>query len=424
MQVNDAGAETADGGLVEPLDAFSQPAITSSGAAQSKRPRHRDGAFSGLRYRSKGPSRLGPNRLEGDEGRQAGNGTCARITMIMTWLDHLPQPVISAPMAGASGGRLAAAVSAAGGLGMIGFGATADPATVARESAVARRDGAGNASGDLERGGRVPGALFGIGLMLWALEGRPGLLEASIEQRPALISLSFGDPRPFVPRVRDAGVPVCTQVGTLEEARRALDAGVDLLVARGSEGGGHGRGEVATLPLLQQVLEVSPVPVAAAGGIGTARGLAAVLAAGASAAWIGTPFAACAESELAEPLKEAVLAGDAADTVYTRAFDVAQRLSWPEVYGARALANDFTRQWAGRVPELERVVADDDEVTVRMAAARSSGDVTTAPVYAGQSAGLVDRHRTAAEVMADLSGFRTHLDAARRWSAHLSRVTR
>lgn len=105
------------------------------------------------------------------------------------------------------------------------------------------------------------------------------------------------------------------------------------------------------------------------------------------------------ESEQAESLKEAIIAGDAADSVYTRAFDVTQRLSWPEVFGGQALANDFTRQRAERVPELEGVVAAGDAVTVRMAAASSSGDVTTAPVYAGQSAGLVDRHRTAAEVM-------------------------
>lgn len=313
--------------------------------------------------------------------------------MSMTWLDRLAEPVISAPMAGASGGRLAAAVSAAGGLGMIGVAAAADPATVAREASIAREP-------------------FGIGLMLWALAERPALLDASLEQRPVLVSLSFGEPGPFVERVRDARITVCTQVGTLEEGRRAVDAGFDLLVARGGEGGGHGRGEVATLPLLQQVLDVSPVPVVAAGGIGTARGVAAVLAAGAVAAWVGTPFAACAESEMAEPLKEAIIAADAVDTVYTRAFDVAQRLPWPQVYGGRALANDFTREWAGRVPELEQVVAARDEVTARMALARGQGDVTTAPVYAGQSAGLVGRRRTAAEVMADLAGFRAHLAAA------------
>ncbi len=327
--------------------------------------------------------------------------------MTLPWLDALPEPIISAPMTGASGGRLAAAVTAAGGLGMMGFAFAATPEVVARECAVARGDALPDGTG----------AAFGVGLLLWVLEDHPEVLDDVIEQRPALISLSFGDPTRFVPRARRAGVTVCTQVGTVEEARRALDAGVDLLVARGSEGGGHGRGEVATLPLLQQVLEVCDVPVAAAGGIGTARGVAAVLAAGAVAAWVGTSFAACTESEAADSLKQAIIDRDSADTVYTRAFDVAQRFGWPAVYGGRALANDFTQEWAERVGELEVEVAAGEGITSRMNAARASGDISVAPVYAGQSAGLVHQPRAAAEVMADLAGFRAHLAAAaQRWA--------
>ncbi len=323
--------------------------------------------------------------------------------MGLTWLRELREPVISAPMAGASGGRLAAAVTAAGGMGMVGIGSTARVEDLERECTVARQAGP---SGE---------TAFGVGLMLWALESSPEVFEATIAQRPTLLCLSFGDPARFVPLARDAGICVCSQVGTLEEARRAVDAGVDLLVARGSEGGGHGRAEVATLPLLQQVLELSPVPVVAAGGIGTARGVAAVLAAGAVAAWVGTPFAATAESDFPPAAKQAVIDADAADTVYTSAFDVAMRLPWPSVYGGRLVHNDFTRQWAGREGDLAGEVAAGDEITDRVVGAWRGGDVSVAPVYAGQSAGLVTGPRTAAEVMASLAGFRGHLAAAQSW---------
>lgn len=318
--------------------------------------------------------------------------------MSLDWLERLEQPVISAPMAGASGGRLAAAVTAAGGLGMIGLGSAVTPQSVEQQCQLVR------------------GGAFGVGLMLWALEERPEVLEAALEAQPVLVSLSFGDPAPFVPSVQASGASACTQVGTLAEAHRALDAGVDLLVARGSEGGGHGRAEVATLPLLQQVLEISDVPVVAAGGIGTARGVAAVLAAGAVAAWVGTPFAACLESEAADSVKQAIIDSDAADTVYTRAFDIAQRFGWPSVYGGRALSNQFTDQWAERLRELEERVRSTEEITTAMNAARAAGDIRTAPVYAGQSAGLVHALRSAEQVVAELSGFRSHLaEVCRSW---------
>ncbi len=308
----------------------------------------------------------------------------------MEWLGELRVPVISASMAGAAGHRLAAAVTAAGGLGTVGFTGAATAESVTAELEPLR------------------GTAFGVGLMNWTLADRPGVLDAAVAAGPVLVSISFGDPAPWVDRARAGGATVVTQVGTLDEARRALDAGVDLLVARGSEGGGHGRGEVATLPLLQQVLDLADpagVPVAAAGGIGTARGLAAVIAAGAVAAWVGTPFAATVESAMADPLKAAIVAADCADTVYTRVFDITQRFAWPAVYGGRALVNPFTAEWAGRVDDLEQAVAIDPSMTERMTAARAEADLTWAPVYAGQSVGLVDRLRTADEVVESFAAY-------------------
>src|SRR5204863_620774 len=120
---------------------------------------------------------------------------------------------------------------------------------------------------------------FGVGLMCWALEGRPELLDAVLETGPNLVALSFGDPAPWVERVRAAGARVVSQVQDSASAREALDAGVDAIVAQGTEAGGH-TGGVSTLPLLQIVLELAPerhVPVLAAGGIATGHGVAAVI---------------------------------------------------------------------------------------------------------------------------------------------------
>lgn len=312
-------------------------------------------------------------------------------------LAGLSIPVVGAPMAGAAGGRLAAAISAGGGLGTVGVGNVATVEQVRAECALAAESG----------------QPFGVGLMCWSLPQNPELLSAALEFHPVVVSLSFGDPRPYLPAVHESGATVVAQVGTRAEADDVLDAGVDGTVVRGSEGGGHGRGVVSTLPLLQQVLDLTDRPVLVGGGVGTARGLAAVLAAGAAGAWVGTPFAACAESLFRPELKEAVIAADTDQTVYTRAFDIAQRFDWPEIYGGRALANAFSDQWAEHTEDLADAVTD--ELTAQIKQARVDADLSLAPVYAGESAGLVDRARTAAEVLDDFASFREYLGAAQRW---------
>ncbi len=163
-------------------------------------------------------------------------------------------------------GRLARAVSLAGGLGMIGIGSTESVEFLARETAIARGT-------DQMR--------FGIGMHTWAIEKRPDLLDAAIEARPFLISISFGSPAPYVERLHQNGILLATQVNTRTEAIQAARDGVDLIVAQGTEAGGHVTGQVSTLPLLQSVLDAVQVPVLAAGGIASPRGIAAALAAGA-----------------------------------------------------------------------------------------------------------------------------------------------
>ena len=311
-----------------------------------------------------------------------------------TWLTDrfgMTVPVVAAPMAGVSTGRLAAAVSAAGGLGMLGLGPTSTPQRVREQCAVAREAGP-----------------FGVGLMAWALAQDDALVDVVAGEAPALVSVSYGPYARWVAPLQSAGIVVATQVGTLAEAVAAEQAGVDVLVARGGEGGGHGRDDVGTLPLLQAVLDAVQVPVLAAGGIGTARGLAAVLAAGAAGAWVGTAFLVCTEAATSASARERLLAAADTDTAYGRVFDVGQRLAWPPEYGGRALRNAFFDRWVGREVEL----AADDLAAAGLRAAREHGDLDVACVYAGQGVGLLRAERAAADVVADLAGAAALLDRA------------
>lgn len=293
----------------------------------------------------------------------------------------LRSPVIGAPMAGVAGGDLARAVSAAGGLGMIGIGGEATPEFVTAQSAIPRDAG-------------LP---FGIGLMAWVLADRPDLLAATLAARPRLVSVSFGDPGPYVAELHAAGALVATSVNTRADLDRAHAAGVDVVVAQGTEAGGH-TGRRATLPLLQEVLSATGLPVVAAGGVATGAGLAAVLVAGAAGAWIGTPLLSCSEALNSPATRARVRAAGGDATVLTRAFDVAQGLDWPERWAGRALANAFTEQWADRPEEL----AAHPDVRERVRAARRSDDLDHAPVYAGESVGLVTTERSAGDVVRDL----------------------
>jgi nitronate monooxygenase len=301
-------------------------------------------------------------------------------TPLTRWFD-LTTPVIGAPMAGVAGGAMARAVSDAGGLGMIGISGSHTAEFLTGQCAI---------PADAE----VP---FGVGLMIWVIETRPDLFEATIAAQPGLVSVSFGDPAPYVGPLHDAGIAVCAQVNTTADAHRALEAGVDVLVAQGTEAGGH-TGQRAMLPLLQEVLTLTDRPVVAAGGIATGRGMAAALVAGAAGVWIGTPLLACPEGLNTPALRERVRAASGDATVLTRAFDVAEGAAWPERWPGRALVNDFSREWHGREDEL-REDADARRVVVE---GRRTGDPDHAPVYAGESVGLVTAERSATDVVREL----------------------
>jgi nitronate monooxygenase len=285
-----------------------------------------------------------------------------------TWLSErfgLDVPVVCAPMAGAAAGELAAAVCRGGGLGMIGVGGAATPEWISEQCRIA-----GSA-----------GRPFGVGLLAWLLADHPGQLDAVVAARPALVSVSYGPYPRYLPALREAGVTVATQAGTLAEAQAAEQAGVDVIVARGGEGGGHGRNDVATLPLLQMVLDTVAVPVLAAPEATTPAGA-----------------------------RERLLAATDTSTAYGRVFDIAQRQPWPPEYGGRALRNRFFDHWAGHEQDLETDAAAQAE----MASARDRSDYDTACIYAGQGAATLTRQRPAAEVVADLATAHSLLQQAAR----------
>jgi nitronate monooxygenase len=301
-------------------------------------------------------------------------------TPLTRWFD-LTTPVIGAPMAGVAGGAMARAVSEAGGLGMIGISGSHSADFVTEQCAIPAEV-------------LLP---FGVGLMIWVLESRPDLLEATVAAQPGLVSVSFGDPAPYVGPLHDAGIAVCSQVNTTADIHRALEAGVDVIVVQGTEAGGH-TGRRATLPLLQEALTLTDRPVVAAGGIATGRGMAGALVAGAAAVWIGTPLLSCTEGLNAATARERIRTASGDETVLTRAFDVAEGAAWPERWPGRALVNDFSREWHGR----EEALVGDSAARQRVIEGRRTGDPANAPLYAGESVGLVTSERSATDVVREL----------------------
>jgi nitronate monooxygenase len=288
-------------------------------------------------------------------------------------------PLIGAPMAGPGGGRLALAISHAGGLGMIGVAATRSAAWIEAEAAVAG----------------AAGTPYGVGLMAWALPDAPHQLDVVLALKPALVSVSFGEYAGPVRRLAAAGITTATQVGSLADLDAAVAAGVDVIVARGSEAGGHGRDALATLPLLQMVLERTARPVYAAGGILNHRGLAAVLAAGAAGAWVGTAFLGCVEAAGSQAAKSALFA--ARETGYGRVFDRAQEAGWPHEFGGRPVANPFFAEWVGREDALDAPARE------RFRAAVAAEDYSVAHLYAGQGVAALTHEVTAAEIVAEFA---------------------
>jgi nitronate monooxygenase len=284
-------------------------------------------------------------------------------------------------MGGVAGGALTAAVSEGGGLGLIGAG-RGDLAWLDRECGLAQA---------------ATTKPWGIGFLSWAIG--PKAIEAAIKRAPAAIMLSFGDPGPFAKRVRAAGVPLMVQVTTIDEARRALDVGADVIVAQGAEAGGHG-GDRATLPFVPAVVDLAgATPVLAAGGIADGRGVAAALMLGAAGAMIGTRFEATVEALLDPEESKAITMAGAADTVRGRVLDIAANAGWPARYTARTLRNDFTDRWQGRESALE----SDEGALAEYGAAADRGDRDYLPIWAGEAVDLINELDSAGVAVAQIA---------------------
>ncbi|HEX5502523.1 MAG TPA: nitronate monooxygenase [Thermomicrobiales bacterium] len=292
----------------------------------------------------------------------------------------IEHPIISAPMAGSATADLAAAVSAAGGFGLLG-GTTPGGADWLRAQIRAVR----------ERTDRP----FGVGFIT-AFPDVDDLVRVALEERVAAISHSFADPTPYVAAAHAAGVKVLNQVQTVAQARTAVRAGVDAIAAQGTEAGGH-TGYSGTLPLVPAVVDVAgAIPVVAAGGIADGRGLAAVLMLGAEGAWLGTRFVASREWAGGEWAKARVVAATADDTVLTHAYDLASGAPFPAGIGDRVLHNDYTAAWHGRD---EAVVAHREELAAQLRAAQQAGDARVAAVRAGNAASLIGAIEPAGEIV-------------------------
>lgn len=286
----------------------------------------------------------------------------------------LRHPIMLAPMGGVSGAALAAAVSDAGGLGMVG-GGYGDLEWLRRE---------------LESVVAATRAPWGVGLITWSATREA--VDLALSFAPRAFFFSFGDAAPYAEAVKARGCALVCQVQDLRGAREAKAMGADFIVAQGTEAGGHGATR-ATLPLVPAVADaVDPVPVLAAGGIGDGRGLAAALALGACGAVIGTRYCATPEALMDERAVRRLVEGEGDRTQRTRVFDIVRGYGWPERYTGRALRNSFLDRWQGREADL----AADSAARDAYREARLRSDFDHALVWGGEVVDLIHAAEPAA----------------------------
>jgi nitronate monooxygenase len=298
----------------------------------------------------------------------------------LTALLGIRHPILLAPMDVVSGARVTAAVSSAGGFGILG-GGYGDRGWLEQET------------GKL----KAVQAPFGIGFITWSLAKQPELLDIALNARPRAIMLSFGDPKPFASRIKAAGALLICQVQSEDMAQAALDAGADILVAQGTEAGGHGASRT-TLDIVPAIIDLAAghVPVVAAGGIADGRGLAAMMALGAAGVLLGTRFYASQESDGAEEAKRRICAATGGSTTRGIIFDMSRNNVWPAPFTGRCLINDHARRWTGRELELLQNVG---AVAAEYAAAKAAGNFDIAAVIAGEAVGLIHDIPPAAEIV-------------------------
>ena len=298
----------------------------------------------------------------------------------------ITMPILSAPMGFVAGGKLAAAVTAAGGFGIIG-GGYGDAEWLNREFAAA-----GNA--------RV-----GCGFITWSLANRPELLAQVLSHAPAALMLSFGDPTPFAPAIRATGTRLICQVQTIAHTRAALNCGADIIVAQGSEAGGHGatRATMTLVPEVADLLarEAPSTLLVAAGGIADGRGLAASLMLGADGVMLGSRLWASSEGLVHPNHQHAAIAATGDGTIRQRSADIARGYDWPDEFTGRVLRTAFVARWHGREAE-HRNVAEAERPDYLVAVAE--GRTEESGVFVGEAIGLMRDISPAAEILTRIVG--------------------
>ena len=299
------------------------------------------------------------------------------IATRLTELLRVEHPILLAPMDVVADGKLAATVSKAGGFGIIG-------------------GGYGNEEWLTRELDAASGAHIGVGFITWSMAKNPRLLDLALERKPPAIMLSFGDVKPHAGKIKHADALMICQTQTVEQAKEAVANGADVLVAQGAEGGGHGisRGTFALVPAV--VDAARGVPVAAAGGVGDGRGLAAALMLGADGVLVGTRFYATQEAMGPMGAKERIVAATGDTTIRGILFDIARRNVWPAPYSGRVLRNEFSERWRGREAELMQHQADE---AARYDNAKAAGDFDTAAVIAGEAVDMISDIPPAKEVV-------------------------
>ena len=303
------------------------------------------------------------------------------LTTRLTERLKIAHPILLAPMGFAAGGKLAAAVTNAGGFGIIGggYGDGDWIDTQFRE--------AGNAS-------------VGCGFITWSMARNSQVLDRALTHKPRAVMLSFGDPQPFAARIKDAGALLICQVQTRADAEAAVTAGADIIVAQGAEAGGHGD-KRATMTLVPEVADMlaARAPetlLCAAGGIADGRGLAAALMLGADGVLVGTRLWASEEALIHDNLKQAALMATGDDTVRQTVTDIVRGYDWPERFNIRVMRNAYVDRWLGQETQL-RAAADIERP--RYAKAASEGDASTVAPIVGEAIGLIRSIEPAATII-------------------------
>ena len=293
-------------------------------------------------------------------------------------------PVVLGGMGTATTAPLVAAVSNAGGFGTLGTSAF-NAATLETEIASFR-----------ERTEKP----FGINHLLFQIQEE--MFAVTLRAQPTVVAFAWArkdqDLSDYFQRAHGVGSKVMHMAGEVAEAVRAAEGGADVIVAQGTEAGGH-VGWMASLPLVPMIVKaVAPLPVLCAGGVADGRGLAAALALGAEGVLLGTRFMATPEAPIHPNFKQAIIKSDGHDTVLTEIPDIAGQRVWPGAM-SRAQRNKFVERWAGREWALRQ---DAREVGKQVIAARAAGDTDNASLSFGQDAGLIDSIKSVRDVVYDI----------------------